>query len=237
LRIASRPHLVGNRLALAGAILYLLEWTAIAVLAELPTDRLGDDTAAIAAAYAGESRNQALAAGWFSIVLLGRVLFAVAVRRAFRDSGRTSTLLDFAVGAMIVSVAIEVASLSLAAAGAWIADNDGSAEAIVALDAAGSIMFLMVFAPIGASVLGTSLAMMGSGLFRRWLVWLGVAAGTLLVAGGFVAAAALGDDGGFKEWGQQPSAIGALLFWIWMIATSIVLWRARPRPTVAIAGT
>jgi hypothetical protein len=210
----------------------LLEWAAIVFLAELPTDRLGGDTAAIASAYAGEARSQALAAGWFSIVLLGRVLFVVALRKAFRDSGRESALLDFAVGAMIVSVAVEIASLSLPAAASWIADNDGSADAIVALDAAGSIMFLMVFAPIGASVLASALVMLQTRLVRRWLGWLGVAGGLLGIVGGLMAAAALGDDGDFKDLGATPSAVGALLFWIWLVATSVVLWRAAPRRSI-----
>jgi hypothetical protein len=119
--------LIGNRLALAGAILYLLEWAAIAFLAELPTDRLGENAGAITEAYSGEARTTALAAGWFSAVLLGRILFVAAVRKAFRDSGRESALLDFALGAMAVSVAIEIVSFSLAPAAAWLAENNAAA--------------------------------------------------------------------------------------------------------------
>jgi hypothetical protein len=227
--VAAPGLLVGNRLALAGTVLYLLEWVAIVLLAELPTDRLGDDSGAIVAAYAGEARSQALAAGWFSIVLLGRVLFVIAVRKAFRDSGRESALLDLAVGAMIVSVAVEIASLSLPASAAWIAENGGGADAVVALDAAASIMFLMVFAPIGVSVLAVAWVMFQTGLFRRWLGWLGAAGGALAIVGGFLAAAALGDDGSFEDLGGTPSAVGALVFWVWMIVTSVLLWRATPR--------
>lgn len=205
-------------------------------IAELPTDRLGEDAVAIAEAYSGEARSTALAAGWFSVVLLGRILFVVAVRKAFRDSGRESALLDFAVGAMAVSVAIEIVSLSLAPAAAWLAENDAEPATIVALDAAASISFLMVFAPIGVSVLATSAAIVGSQLLARWVGWLGVVAGALLIAGGILAAAALGDDGGFKDWGEQPRVIGALTFWIWMLATGVILWRRRPGRTVSAAG-
>lgn len=228
--MATRPRLVGNRLALAGAVLYLLEWVAIAFIAELPTDRLGDDAGAIAAAYEGEATAMALAAGWFSFVLLGRVLFVAAVRRAFHDSGRRSALLDFALGAMIVSVAIEIVSLGFPAAAAWIADNGSDQSAIVALDSAGSIIFLLVFAPIGVSVASTAAAMLGARLFPAWVGWLGVVAGVLLIAGGILAAAALGDAGDFHDLGEQPSAFGALVFWTWMLATSVILWRSTPRP-------
>jgi len=46
-------------------------------------------------------------------VLLGRILFVVGLRKAFRDSGHESALLDFAVGAMAVSVAIEIPCVPL----------------------------------------------------------------------------------------------------------------------------
>lgn len=224
--------LIGNRLALAGAVLYLLEWIAIVFIASVPTDKLGDDAASIVDAYSGEARSTALAAGWFSVVLLGRVLFVVAVRKAFRDSGRDSALLDFAVGAMTVSVAIEIVSFSLAPAAAWLAENDADPASIVALDTASSIAFLMVFGPIGVSVLAASAVIVKSRLFGRWVGWLGVVAGVLGIAGGILAAAALGDDGSFKDWGQQPSAIGALGLWIWMVAVSVILWRRTPRVIV-----
>ena len=226
--IEKASALVGNRLALAGTILYFLEWAAIAFLADIPTDRLGQDSTAIVEAYSGEARATALAAGWFSVVLLGRVLFVVALRKAFRDSGRESTLLDFAVGAMIMSVAVEVVSFSLPAAAAFLAENGADSSAVVALDSAGSMAFLLVFAPIGVSVLAGAAAMITTRLFKRWLGWLGVVAGVLAIVGGILAGAALGDDGSFHDWGAQPTEIGVGLFWIWMITTSAILWRRRP---------
>jgi hypothetical protein len=228
--------LIGNRLAAAGTVLYFLEWAAIAFLAEVPTDRLGDGPGEIVAAYEGEARAVSLALGWFGLVLIGRVLFVIGVRKAVRDSrgGGETPLLDFAVAAMAVSVAVEVASLSFMSAAAWVADNGGGTDAVVALDAAGSIMFVSVIGPIAASVLATSLAMYGAPV-RRWLAWLGTAAGAIGAVGAFLAAASLGDDGSFGDWGEQPFAIGALLLWIWMVATSVVLWRARPRGVNALS--
>jgi hypothetical protein len=200
----------------------------------VPTDRLGESPSEIVAAYEGEARAVSLALGWFGLVLIGRVLFVIAVRKAVRDSaGHTDTpILDWAVAAMAVSVAIEIASLSFMSAAAWVADNDGGTDAIVALDAAGSIMFVAALGPIAISVLATGLAM-HRGLFPRWLAWLGTAAGLLLVVATLLIAAALGDDGDFGEWGEQPFPIGALLWWLWIVATSVVLWRARPRATAA----
>lgn len=227
-------QLVGNRLAAFGAVLYFLEWLAIAFLAEVPTDLLGERPDEIVAAYSGEARTVSLALGWFGLVLIGRVLFVIGVRKAVRDTlGHTDTpFLDWAVAAMAVSVAIEVASLTFMSAAAWLADNDASADAIVALDAAGSIMFVAGLGPIAIAVLATGLVM-SRGLFPRWVAWLGVAGGIVLAIGAILVAAALGDDGDFGTWAEQPFSIGALLMWIWMIATSVVLWRARPGVSAA----
>jgi hypothetical protein len=148
-RVVTRAGLVGTRLAAAGAALYFLEWVAIAFLPAVPTARLGDDPAAIVAAYRGHASAVAFAAGWFSFVLLGRVLFATALRHAFRESGRRSALLDFAVAAMAISVVLEVASFVSAAAAGWLADAGADSAVVAGLDAAATVGFMMIFAPLG----------------------------------------------------------------------------------------
>jgi hypothetical protein len=232
LRTADRVSgLVGNRLALAGTILYLLEWVAIAFLgfAELPTDLLGEDPAAIVQAYGGQMPAIALGAGWFSVVLTGRILFVAALRKAFRDSGRESAILDFAVGAMIMSVAIEVVAVSFPAVAAVLVDNGADSSVVVTLDSTASILFMLVFGPLGVSVLAGAALIMTTGLFRGWLGWLGIIAGILVILFGILGVAALGNGAGLLDRGAQLTGIGVPLFWIWMIATSVILWRRRPR--------
>jgi len=218
-------------------VLYLLEWAVIPFFPGVPTDQLGEDAKAIVAAYTGEAGIVAFGAGWFSFVLLGRVLYAAALRGALRASGHPSTLADFAVAAMAVSVAIEVTSFGLAATAGWLADNGADASAVVALDAAASIVFLLVFAPLGLSVLAASAAMLASGLFRKWLCWLGVLSGTFAIIGGSVEAAATGATGTFHDLGGIPTGIGVLTFWTWMLVTSIILWRnVRSRSVESVVG-
>jgi hypothetical protein len=70
---------------------------------------------------------------------------------------------------------------------------------------------------------------MTTGLFRGWLGWLGIIAGILVILFGILGVAALGNGAGLLDRGAQLTGIGVPLFWIWMIATSVILWRRRPR--------
>ncbi len=228
--MASRRELVGNRLALVGTVLYFMEWIGIALLtSSLPTDRLGHNPAATVADYADHPRRTALVAGWFSVVLLGRIVFTVGLRSSFGDATRRLLLADVAVLAMAVSVVIEVISFGLVATGAWLADAHAEAGTIVGLDAAGTVLFDLVFGPIGLSILAGSLAMLLSRLFPRWLAWFGVIVGTLLTIGGILGAGGQGATGTLHDVAGALIGVPVFGFWIWMIATSIILFRATPR--------
>ena len=220
--------LIGNRLALAGTILYFLEWVAIAFIPDVPTDRLGEGQSAIVDAYSSHAGRAGFAAGWFAFVLIGRVVFVAGVRSSLRDSPRALPFADIALAAMTLSVAFEVTATTLSAAGAWLAHAHAAPSAIVALDAVDSMLLYPVFVVIGVSVLACSIGMLLSGLFRKWVPWLGVVAGVLLVAGGMVGGATAGTSGGLHD-ATAGGGLGVPVFWIWMIATSVVLFRAAPR--------
>lgn len=226
--MASKAALIGNRLALVGALLYLSEWIVIPFVPDLPTDDLGDDASTIAAAYAGHGTELALIAGWLSFALLGRVLFVTALRSALGSSPRERVLSDVAVAAMAISVAIEIVQLGLTATAGWLAEAEADPTSIVALDAAGTVLFNLIFAPIGVSVLAGSLAMLLSGLFSRWLSWLGIVAGALVISGGVISATGAGDTGTLHNLADPLTGPPVALFWFWMIATSIVLFRSAP---------
>lgn len=223
-----RAQLAGNRFALAGAVLYFLEWVAIVSIPSVPTDKLGRDPAAIVAAY-GHPRAIGIAAGWFSVVLLGRVVFTLGLREAFHGLRRERLLANIAVAAMALSVAIEVISFGITAAAAWVAEGGENQSAVVALDAASEVVFELVFGPIGVSVLAGSLAMILSGLFPRWLGWAGVVGGGLLTVGGIFGLGGLGGSGTFHNVAGALSSLPVPIVWVWMIGTSIVLFRAAPR--------
>jgi hypothetical protein len=222
-------RLVGNRLALVGSLLYFLEWVAIVFLPDVAdAAHFGSQPEVVVAAYRDHARAVAFAAGWFALVLLGRILFAVALRKAFQDSGQNSVLIDFAVGAMIVSVTIEIVSFGPAAAAAWLTNARVDASAIAALEAAASLIFLIVFVPLGASILAASGGMLVSHLFPQWLGAIALVAGTCVVVGGILQVAALSSTGRLFDIGGPVTSVGAVGFWIWILVTSIILWRHTP---------
>jgi hypothetical protein len=141
--------------------------------------------------------------------------------------------MDVALAAMAISVAIEIVQLALTSTAAWLAEAGADTGPIVALDGAATVLFTLIVATIGAAVLASSTAMLLSGLFPRWLAWLGVIDGVLVIAGGIVGATGAGDSGTVHDLADPLTGPPVALFWLWMIATSIVLFRRASRVRVA----
>ena len=224
---SARGRLVGNRIALVGAAMYFLEWVAIVSIPSVPTDKLGRDPGTVVATY-HHPQAIGVAAGWFSVVLFGRVIFTIGLRDAFQGLRRERLFANIAVAAMSLSVAIEVISFGITAAAAWVADANGNQSAVVALDAASEVVFELVFGPIGVAVLAGAIAMLLSRLFPRWIGWVGVFGGSVLMLGGIVSVGGLGARGTFHSVAGALMA-GVPFVWVWMIATSVVLFRATPK--------
>src|SRR4051812_441194 len=106
----TQGQLVGNRVVLIGAVLYLLEW--VAIFAANLSVPVGADATGSQLANGSIGHEDALgwAAGWFSVVLLGRILIVTGLRSALADSGRRQPLMDFAIAAMALRVGLEHAT-------------------------------------------------------------------------------------------------------------------------------
>jgi hypothetical protein len=221
----------GNRLVLTGAVLYLLEW--VAIIAAGVSIPVGASASAhdVISAYAGHANAIGWAAGWFCVVEVGRILVMVGLRAALRDVGRLRPLLDVAVVAMAVSVALEIVVYAVAAGGAWSLDNGGSSDVVRVLDAASYQLNQTIYGPLGVAMLCAGWVMWKSGAFNRVLPVLALVAGTLFTLLGLVFVAPR-----FSGVAQALSA-GAILMWIWMVWTGVVLWRARPDSGSANAGS
>lgn len=210
--------LMGNRWALAGVALYLCEFVGIAVshAAHLPFVP-GTPAHDVATAYDGHAGGLGFLVGWFGVVQLGRVLFVLAVATALTRSGRGSIGGWFAVAAMAVGGAMEIASEALAAGAGELAGN-GNGNGAVVLDRGASYLAAGILAPTGVAVVAASVAMLASGLFPRVLGGLGIVTGLVVLAGGLFSEPAHAST-------QDSLTTGVLVMWVWMVWTGVLLWR------------
>jgi hypothetical protein len=225
----TRAPLVGNRLVLVGAVLYLLEWVAIIAASLDAPQGAGGSTRDLVEAY-GAQHVQAWgwAAGWFSVVLLGRVLIMVGLRAALEHSGRPHPLMGLAVPAMVTSVALEIATYAVVSGAVWAQAHGGSAASLRGLDATAFQLNLMIFGPAGVAVLCAGAAMWASQLFPRALSALALLTGALLTLAGAVSTAP-------KLSGLEGALSSAVaLFWIWMLWLGVLLWRRAPAGSVVL---
>ena len=232
--VGTRP-VVGNAWALAGTVVYFLEWVAIAAAGGINTFLATDSpTSTLLKSYRGHEDTYGWAAGWFGVVLLGRIVFAVAVRRSLTASPDTRDdvriLADVGVLAMAVGLVLELASNAMFAAGASLGDHGASTSTLRTVDVIGRDLNLLLWGPTGLSVLCFAVAMLLDRRFPRALPWVGVVGGGVLVVEALVFEA--------PRFTFAASALQtvALLFWVWMIWTAVWLFRRRTPARTAEAS-
>jgi hypothetical protein len=133
-------------------------------------------------------------------------------------------------------VAFEMIEPSLFGTAGLLAEESLGAEAVVALNAAGIVLSALVLVLVGASALASSIAMLQSGLFARWLGWFGVLVGALTIAAGGVATAGSDATGTVADLITALTGPAFVAFIIWLIVTSVVLIRAAPQRSCAAAA-
>lgn len=220
---AARSGLVGNRWVLVGGVVYLLEWVAIIWTGVVGVGQVatrGTATEEMLASYVGHADAVWSMAGWFAVVLLGRILVFVALRQALNDSGHRHPLLDLAVSAAAVSVALEIASYGVAAAAATLVSS-GDEAGMAAVDAAAAGLNLMIGGGLGVAIVCATYVMWRSGLFSRAVTVLGAVCGVAIVGAQLTVAPSL--QGIFDVLYFFP-----LVFWVWMIWVGVVCWRRTP---------
>lgn len=222
-------RIVGNRLALTGAVLYLLEWVAIMGSGLVGVRTLGGEAGGspqeLLASYSGTVTGMALIAGWMAIVLAGQVLLIVGLLAGLEDSGRGHPLMEFAVVAMGISVALEVAGTAMYAGAAQLA-SESAPVAVLAVDRAGTAVANATFGAVGLSILCAAWCMSRSGLFPRVLNIFGYIGGAGIILLQLLTAPAL------LTWSIVAN-FSILFFWAWMIWAGILLWRHAKRRLVA----
>jgi hypothetical protein len=217
MKVTPDPTHIGSRLALFGAILYLLEWAFI-IPSGVRVPRSGSTAAEIAAAYVTvPASGYSLLFAGLSVVLLGRIAFIAGLRTALRQSNSTRALSDFAFGAMTISVVLEIVSEVLRWTASRMASRGADPLTLVALHQSFQGLTFTVGTALGASILAASLAMLLSHEFSRWLAVFGLVAGALWI--GFAFYGALTDS--------FPGVAGiAWLAWVaWLLTTGVILFR------------
>jgi hypothetical protein len=227
-----RPAIVGNRAVLAGAVLYLLEWVAIIPGGDSGPADAGASRADVLELYQDHPKAVLLITTWCAAVLLGRVLIVTGLRTALRSVGAATPLTDLAVAAMTLSVAMELLSLVAVGTAQVLAVRGGQDDLVVALDTAAGLAFLAILPPLGAAVGTSAWSMLRSRAFATWIPAIGLASGVLLVLGGVVGGPGYLESGALRDLGGI-GMIGIPLFWVWMLATGVVLWRRTPRDAAA----
>jgi hypothetical protein len=222
-----RPAVVGNRLVLAGAVLYLLEWVAIIPPGDSGPSDPGTASSKVLALYTGHPTAVAFLATWLSVVLIGRVLMILGIRKALQSVAADTTLVLFAAAAMTLSVVFEVVSESMVFAATVFAGRSDT-ELVRTFDTVGGIAWTMVFGPLGLAVLLTAWSMLRSRAFPTWICAVGLLGGALGVMAGLAAGPGYLHEGIARTL-NGVGQIGVPLFWLWMLATGIFLVR-RVRP-------
>lgn len=216
------PTLVGNRWVLVGGVVYLLEWVAIIWVGALgvgETVTRDISRADLLDSYVGHEDAVASMAGWFAVVLLGRILLFIGLRQALSDSGYRHPLMDFAVAAAAVSVTLEVASYGIGAAAGELARDD--AAAMLALDRAALGVNLVGFGGLGLAITCAAYCMWRSQLFPTVLNVFGVVSGVAIIGAQLTVAPSLQTL--FDILFAFP-----LLFWVWMLWAGVLCWRRTP---------
>jgi hypothetical protein len=229
----SRTDIVGNKWVLAGAIIYLLEWVAIVPAGNSGPADPGSSNSAVLKLYQDHPKTVLFLATWCSLVLVGRVLMISGIRSAVRSTGADTPLLDTAVVAMGITVALELVTVGAVAAGQALAVRGGQDSTIVALDTVAGLTNACLMAPLGVSVGLAAWAMLRTRAFPTWISVVGLAGATLLVVGGVMSGPGYLDAGAARSIGGLAN-LGVPLFWIWMLATGIFLAR-RPSASDAVS--
>ena len=212
-------RLIGNRLALIGAIWYLLEWVVIFGFASTMRPEV-TKTSELIAYYSSNARNLIIAAALFTLIEPGRIAFLAGLRSALRQTERVIGLADLALGLMVMSVVVEIARYALDAAAGRMATAGGNASGVLSLVYAGDALELLIPPAVALSMFVAALAQLRSRQFPAWL-WV---PGLLLAAAGIVGSTIAAAN---VENNSQAGVLGAWILglWIWMLATGVILFR------------
>jgi hypothetical protein len=165
-------------------------------------------------------------AGFFFVWFLGTLRNSLAAAE-----GAEGRLANTAFGGGLIAVATLMVSFGLAATAALHPAENGPELTHALIDA--SLIVPAVGAPAAAVFFAANgLSILRSGFLPAWLGWLGLVTALLNLLG---IGAVYTDSGAFAADGVLGFFIGFLLFLIWILAASILLYRKLGEPQTVVA--
>lgn len=224
--MSEQPAIHGNKLALAGAVWYLLEFVVIIPFHASPPPA-GSAVADLTAYYTAHQADIPIYVAGVSAAILGRLAFISGLRSALQRAEGAGPLLDLAFASAIVAVVVETVSLALYLVALSMATfgPEPPVIAAAALHNASTPVGSLVGVAYGLVAVAASLAMLQVPALPRWLGWLGLVAGVIYCLTGNLtimpdALLPSADTAQFLSW---------LAIVAWMLATGAILWRASRR--------
>jgi hypothetical protein len=165
-------------------------------------------------------------AGFFFIWFIGTLRHSLAAAE-----GADGRLANTAFGAGMIAVATLMVGFGLAATAALHPAENGPELTHALIDA--SLIVPAIGAPAAAVFFaGNGLSILRSGLLPAWLGWLGLVTALCNLIG---VGAVYTDSGAFAADGALGFFLGFLLFLVWILAASIVLYRRLGEPRTVVA--
>ena len=203
--------------ALVGTVLYLVELVFLFGLWSAPAAGLAP--ADLVAHWGADAGMHAFAVAGVSVAVLGRIVFAAAVRDALRGAPRVRVLADIAFAITVAGVAIEIALMTVGAGIAYLGAVDENAAvlaaALIGLGQTGTGV------PIAMGVSGIllSVAALRTKLVPAWISVVGLLGGIAFAALMFAPLP------GLATLATPVALLALLLVVVWLLGTSIVFVR------------
>lgn len=217
--------------AAAGIAAVTLLVTMIAVLPALPGP---DRPIAEITESAIDDRGSLLLGSYLGALMAGALLvFGAAVAAAIRRPDPNSGWWIVALVGIAGTAAVGIVSNALVVAFVRAVEHGARGESLWIGYSGDHALGTLMAVPLGIFLLGAGLGARAAGALPRWLTWVAVAGAAALLVG---AGSITGDE---LEGGPLgiPLVLGYLAVLVWIVATSVTLWRGQSEsfPAVEVA--
>ena len=224
-------HTLDRLGAVAGLAAVALLVSLMAVLPALPGP---DRPIAEITQSAIDDRSSLLLGSYLGALIAGALLvFGAAVASSIRRRDPDNGWWIVAVAGMTGTAAVGIVSSALVVAFVRAVEHGARGDALWIGYSGDHALGTLIAIPLGIFLLGAGLGARAARALPRWLMWIALAGAAALLLG---AGSITGDE---LEGGPLgiPLVLGYLALLVWIVGTSLVLWRGRGEsfPTMEVA--